>query len=130
MNYFKIAYHVFVRFSQIRRVQQGSLERSFGYNQPPPLQQTQVPDFEFPPPPADLPPPSPSPRTTRRAIMDKENNLPEKLERSASKGAFYCLSFILIGSCKFQKCAPQHCGNCEHLLSNFLVKIPSKQRFY
>ena len=37
--------------------------------------------------------------------MDKENNLPEKLERSASKGAFYCLSFILIceGSCKFQK---------------------------
>ena len=50
--------------SQVRRVQQGSLERSFGPSQP-----TNIPDFEFPPPPMDLPPPSPSPRAARRAAM-------------------------------------------------------------
>ena len=43
--------------NQVRRVQQGSLERSFGLCQNPPG----APEFDFPPPPADLPPPSPSP---------------------------------------------------------------------
>ena len=85
--------------SQVRRVQQGSLERSFGQQQHPlPMTTTMMPgppDFEFPPPPLDLPPPSPSPRTAKRTAMvtDKEN-LPERLERSASKG----------GMCTYQIC--------------------------
>ena len=88
--------------SQVRRVQQGSLERSFGQQQQQqqhPLPTTTMmpgpPDFEFPPPPLDLPPPSPSPRTAKRTAMvtDKEN-LPERLERSASKG----------GMCTYQIC--------------------------
>ena len=86
--------------SQVRRVQQGSLERSFGQQQqhhhhPLPTTTTMPgpPDFEFPPPPLDLPPPSPSPRTAKRAaiVTDKEN-LPERLERSASKGGMYTKS--------------------------------------
>ena len=65
---------------QVRRVQQGSLERSFGMNPSSP------PDFDFPPPPADLPPPSPSPRSGRKST-DKEN-LPERLERNSKLAKF------------------------------------------
>ena len=61
--------------SLVKRVQQGSLERAYG------VPSSYQPDFEFPPPPADLPPPSPSPRTAKRAL-DKEN-LPERLERNS-----------------------------------------------
>ena len=72
--------------NQVRRVQQGSLERSFGpasSHQP----STQPPEFDFPPPPADLPPPSPSPRTGRKFSSDKEN-LPERLERNSKVTRF------------------------------------------
>ena len=108
--------------SQVRRVQQGSLERSFGggqqphhHHQPLPMATTMQgpPDFEFPPPPLDLPPPSPSPRTARRAAMvtDKEN-LPERLERSASKGGM-CI-----------------CRNYKLPNQNFLFILKKKERFY
>lgn len=62
--------------NQVRRVQQGSLERSLGLSTPP------APEFDFPPPPADLPPPSPSPRAARKATPTDKENLPERLERN------------------------------------------------
>ena len=75
--------------SLVKRVQQGSLERAYAAGAASSVLQncttsTTAPDFEFPPPPADLPPPcsSPSPRSTKRNF-DKEN-LPERLERTSS----------------------------------------------
>ena len=68
--------------SLVKRVQQGSLERA--YAGAPSNVVAQTPDFEFPPPPADLPPPSP--RLSKKSAADKEN-LPERLERSSSKQA-------------------------------------------
>ena len=72
---------IIIQTLQVRRVQQGSLERSFG------MSPSSPPDFDFPPPPADLPPPSPSPRSVRK-VNDKENNLPERLERNSKVSKF------------------------------------------
>lgn len=74
--------------SLVKRVQQGSLERAYGAALQNCTSASATPvDFEFPPPPADLPPPcsSPSPRSTKRNF-DKEN-LPERLERTSSSSS-------------------------------------------
>lgn len=81
--------------NQVRRVQQGSLERSLGLSQPPP-------EFDFPPPPVDLPPPSPSPRAARKAT-DKEN-LPEKLERTSKMSKFREVSSDSCDSLGYTSC--------------------------
>ena len=61
--------------NQVRRVQQGSLERAPG----PPCPQ---PDFDFPPPPADLPPPSPSPFSAL-----PEHHCPRRCEQCRRKAS-------------------------------------------